>query len=134
MAAYQVIEQQYRQYPGQCLWQENAKRREAENLGAGRLQPEAQRRLVNAYKTTWIKGDKEEVMPTVEHAPDRSGIIKVAEAVLSQLVKVHVDRNEHDTGQPQSPPERRPAVFALHLQLFWPVFDRSYGCIYHNNT
>jgi hypothetical protein len=30
-------------------------------------------------------------MLTVEHAPDRSGVVEVAEAVLPQLIKVHED-------------------------------------------
>jgi len=45
-------------------------------------------------------------MPIVEHAPDRGGVVEVAEAVLSQLVKVHEDRDEHDPGQGRPPPER----------------------------
>lgn len=39
------------------------------------------------------------VSPVVEHAPDRSGIIQIAKAVLSQLVKVHENRDEHHSAQ-----------------------------------
>jgi hypothetical protein len=38
-------------------------------------------------------------MPIIQHTSDRSGIIQVAEAVLPQLVKVHENRDEHDTSQ-----------------------------------
>src|SRR5260370_18598590 len=98
MASHQVIEQQNREHPGQRLRQEDAKRRKAEDFGAGSLQPETQGRFVNAHKTAWVERDKKEVMPAIEHAPNRRGIIKVAEAVLSQLIKVHEDRDEHDGG------------------------------------
>ncbi len=99
MAAHQVIEQQYRQHPGQRLWQEDAKGCKAEDLGAGGLQPEPQGRLVNTHKPPWIEGDKKEIMKIIQHAPDRSGIIEIAEAVLSQLVKVHENRDEHHSAQ-----------------------------------
>jgi hypothetical protein len=47
------------------------------------LQPETQWWFVNAHKPTWIKRNKKEVMPTVQHAPDSRRIVEVAEAILA---------------------------------------------------
>ncbi len=93
MFAHQVIEQQDRKHSGQGLRQEDAKWREAEDLGAGRLQPKAQGRLVNRDEATWVKGNKKEIMPVIQHTSNRRGIIKIGEAVLPQLKKVHEDRD-----------------------------------------
>src|SRR5437588_12131810 len=101
MASHQVIEQQYRKHPGQRLRQEDAKRRKAEDFGAGSLQPETQGRFVNAHKTARVKGNKEEIPPIVEHAPDRGSVIKITKTILPQLVEVHEDRDEHDYSQSQ---------------------------------
>ena len=65
MASHQVIEQQYRKHPGQRLRQEDAKRRKAEDFGAGSLQPETQGRFVNAHKTARVKGNEKEVMKII---------------------------------------------------------------------
>ena len=89
MASHQVIEQQYRKHPGQRLRQEDAKRCEAEDFGAGSLQPETQGRLVNAHKTARVKGNEKEISPAVEHAPDRRSVIKITKTILPQLIKVH---------------------------------------------
>ncbi len=34
-------------------------------------------------------------MKVIKHAPDRGGIIQIAEAVPPQLIEVHEDRDEH---------------------------------------
>src|SRR6266700_3466610 len=113
MAAHKVIKQQNREHSGQRLWQEDAKRCETEDFSAGSLQPETEWWLVNAHKPTRIKRNKEEVMPAVQHAPDGRCVVEIAKAVLTKLVKVHKDRDEHDNGQRESSPDRWPIIFAL---------------------
>src|SRR5579862_1238123 len=108
-----MIEQQHRQHTRQRLREENSPGREAKHFDAGDLEPEAQRRLINRYEAARIERDKEEVMQTIGHALHASRIIEIAEPVLSQLIKVHKDRDEHYANQAQPRPVARP-------ELVWP--------------
>src|SRR5689334_6504027 len=104
MSPHQRIEQQYRKHSRQRLGQENAKRCEAEDFGASRLQPEAQRRLVYRDETARIKGNEDEISPIIQHTSNGGSIVQISKTVLPQLVEVHEDRDERHCAEAQARP------------------------------
>jgi hypothetical protein len=56
---------------------------EAEDIGAGRLDPEPQRGLVHRDETR-VVGDEEEVVPAYEHVLDGGGIVDVGVLLARQ--------------------------------------------------
>src|SRR5690349_4674418 len=58
VTTHQHIQEDYRQHTTESLWKKDAKRCKAKDLRAERLQPEANRWLINSDKTAWIKRHK----------------------------------------------------------------------------
>ena len=65
-------------------------------FGAGRLDPEAERRLIDADEAAGIERDKEEVVPALQHAADGGGVIEVGVAVALEFVEVREGRQQQD--------------------------------------
>ncbi len=81
-----MVEDGDRDHTRDGLGQQNAKPAEAEELGAGRLNPEAQRRLVDGHETAGVEGGEEKVVPALQHALDGGGVVGVAVALGVELV------------------------------------------------
>ena len=90
----------------QGLRQQDTEAAEAEDLRAERLNPEAERRLVDGDEAARIEGDEEEVVPAFQHAAHGGGVVEVGVAVALQLEKVA-------EGGEQSDQYQRPAVPGL---------------------
>ena len=81
---------------------------EAEELGAGGLNPEAERRLIDRDEAARIEGDEEKIVPTRQHAPDGSGVVGVGVALFGELPAVHErGEREHNAEAEVLPPEAR---------------------------
>ena len=116
MTAYQNVEYQDSQNSGQRLREENSERSKAENLDADDLKPETQRGLVKRHKTTWIVGDKKEIMEAIGHTTDTRGIVKIPKTVLPKIIEIHENGNQQDATQGQSLPDGRFCRLDRHLQ------------------
>ena len=76
------------------LGQQQAERVEAEDRRTGRLEPQAERGLVDGDQPAWVRADEEEVVQRAEHRLDGCRVVLVGPAVL---------------GEPQTFEERREA-------------------------
>lgn len=70
----------------------------AENLGADRLEHEAERRLIDRDEAARIERD-EEVGPTLEHAANGGGVIRIGVALVGEAVEVERRREGEDHHQ-----------------------------------
>ena len=94
---HEVIEQEHGKDASQCLGEKQADAVETEKRGAGRLRPQAQRRLIHRHEPAGVEGDEEKVVPTGEHALHGSSVVQVGVSLLFQPEEVQ----EH--GQQQDP-------------------------------
>ena len=96
----QAIEQRDRQCAGQRLGQRQGKAIHTEKVGRRRLEPKAQRRLVDRRLAARLVGGKKEVVSRGQHTLDRGGVVSVADAVSAQLVETQKRARQDDQAQP----------------------------------
>ncbi len=84
------------EHAGDRLGQQQAERREAEELCCGGLQPERQRRLVDRDQAARIEGDEQEVVTRAQHRAHAGRVEDVAVGVLRQAVEVEHRRERED--------------------------------------
>src|SRR5450432_3050402 len=99
-----MIEDQDGEDASQCLREIHAESRKSEDFRADRLQPEAEGMFVEGHKATGIVGDKKEVMPAIQHTSDSCSVERIAEAILSQLIEIHENRDEQNSPQRYTSP------------------------------
>ena len=93
------IDQRHREHRTDPLRDQQAQRREAEQLRAQPLQPQPQRRLVDRDQPIRIRTEEEEGMPRAQHRLHGSRVEDVGVAVLAQPDELeqpaeHQDRRE----------------------------------------
>jgi len=67
------------------LDEQDRKRAEAEQLGAGDLQPDRHGRLVDGNKACGVERVEEEIVPAIKHAANACGVVLPAKIVLRKL-------------------------------------------------
>ena len=106
------VEQGDGEDPGEGLREEDTPAAEAEELGARRLEPEAQRRLIDRDEAARIERDEEEVAPAQQHTLDGGGVVLVRVALIAETDQVEHRRDGDDQRQ-RHPFKRREAACPL---------------------
>ena len=96
---------------------------ETEQLRACRLNPESERRLIDADKTARVEGDEEEIVPALEHAAHGGRVVLVAVAQAADAGDAQRGRHGQNQNERRnfSPTgngalvEPRERVFGAHL-------------------
>jgi trans-aconitate methyltransferase len=81
----------------------------AEQLDAGGLHPEAERRLIHAHEAARIERDEEEVVPALRHALDGRGVVAVDVPLAADAQQVEA-RRQHQNGCQAEPGKELRAV------------------------
>jgi hypothetical protein len=82
---HQKVDDQHRGQSRHHLGEQDRERAKAEQLGAGDLQPDRHRRLVDGNKACGVERVEEKVVPAVQHAAHARGVVLPSELVPREL-------------------------------------------------
>ena len=82
---HQNVNQEDRGQSRHHLGEQDRKRGKTEQLGAGDLQPDRHRRLVDGNKACGVERVEEEIVPATQHAAHAGGVVLPAKIVLRKL-------------------------------------------------
>ena len=82
---HQNVNEEHRGQSRHHLGEQDRKRAEAEQLGAGDLQPDRHGRLVDGNKACGVERVEEEIVPAIKHAANACGVVLPAKIVLRKL-------------------------------------------------
>jgi hypothetical protein len=83
---HQNVNQQDRGQSRHHLDEQDRKRGKTKQLGAGDLQPDRDRRLVDGNKTCGVERIEEKIVPALQHAAHARGVVLPAKIVLRKLI------------------------------------------------
>ncbi len=82
---HQRVDDQHRGQSRHRLGEQDRMRAKAEQLGAGDLQPDRHRRLVDGNKACGVECVEEKIVPAIQHAAHARGVVLPSKLVLRKL-------------------------------------------------
>jgi hypothetical protein len=126
----EVIQHEDRCRAFEGLRQQDAERAEAEQLRAGRLDPEGDRRLVERDETARVESVEEEIVPARRHAAHAGHVIRGDEPAGAEAPATQQQRQCQNTRQGDARPQAggvagKPALHGSSSRRFTPLWRRS---------